>query len=75
MSRHKKSPTPGCATCPNDPPHLVCMHAKGIGHKGCPTLTQKDLLARANRGIREAGNSNICSPSLYSGSLMLCKPP
>ena len=49
MPQHKKSPTPRCAACPNDPPHLVCMHAKGIGHKGSPTLTQKDLLARANR--------------------------
>ncbi len=28
---------------------MICMHSEGSGHKGCPTLTRKDTLARANR--------------------------
>jgi uncharacterized metal-binding protein len=49
MSQEKKKPAAGCASCPNDPPNMVCMQAEGSGHKGCPTLIQKDLLHRANR--------------------------
>ncbi len=49
MSRDRKRPSPACATCPNGRHQMVCIHADGIGHKGCPTLTRRDLLARANR--------------------------
>jgi uncharacterized metal-binding protein len=49
MSRKRRKVTPACAACPNDLPDLVCIRVKGSGHKGCPTLTKKDLLAQANR--------------------------
>jgi uncharacterized metal-binding protein len=48
MSQKKKGPAPACAACPNQNPNKVCMDAKGSGHKGCPTLTHRELLARAN---------------------------
>jgi uncharacterized metal-binding protein len=49
MASNRKKLTPACATCPNEMPNKVCMNKKGAGHKGCPTLTHKDLLAQANR--------------------------
>jgi uncharacterized metal-binding protein len=30
-------------------PNMLCMHSNGSGHKGCPTLTRKELLAQANQ--------------------------
>ncbi len=39
---------PACATCPNEFQTMVCMHREGLSHKGCPTLTRKELLATAN---------------------------
>ncbi len=48
MAQNRKKPVPTCATCPNENPNKVCMDAQGSGHKGCPTLTRKELLARAN---------------------------
>jgi len=49
MKRKKTSVTPGCATCANEPPNKICMNSEGSGHKGCPTLTHKKLLAEANQ--------------------------
>jgi uncharacterized metal-binding protein len=45
----KNKVTPACAACPKEMPNLACMHSNGSGHKGCPTLTRKELLAKANR--------------------------
>ena len=49
MSQDKKILSPACAACPQTMPNMLCMHSNGSGHKGCPTLTRKDLLARANQ--------------------------
>jgi uncharacterized metal-binding protein len=49
MAQNRKRIAPSCATCPNENPNKICMTSKGSSHKGCPTLTRKDLLAKANR--------------------------
>jgi len=49
VAQNKKKLAPACATCPNEMPNKICMYSKGSGHKGCPTLTHKELLAQANR--------------------------
>jgi len=49
MAQIRKKLAPACATCPNENPNKVCMNSKGSGHKGCPTLTHKELLVKANR--------------------------
>jgi uncharacterized metal-binding protein len=54
MPQDKKKPSPACATCPNETPNMVCMHTKGASHKGCPTVTGKELLVRANREYEES---------------------
>ncbi len=48
MKQKKTAISPDCAACPNDQPKK-CMNADGISHKGCPTLTRKDVLTEANR--------------------------
>lgn len=48
MPPTKKKLTPDCAGCTKEPPNMVCMQSAGSGHKGCPTLTRKELLAHAN---------------------------
>jgi uncharacterized metal-binding protein len=49
VSQNKKKVTPACAACTKEMPNMVCMHSSGSGHKGCPTLTRKDILAKANQ--------------------------
>jgi uncharacterized metal-binding protein len=49
VTHNKKKVTPACAACAKEMPNMVCMHSNGSGDKGCPTLTRKDLLAKANR--------------------------
>lgn len=49
MTQNKKGLTPDCAACPTEMQDMICLHTKGIGHKGCPTLTRKKLLAKANQ--------------------------
>ena len=49
MSQDKKKVAPTCATCPNEMPEMLCMYESGSSHKGCPTVSRKDLLARANK--------------------------
>jgi uncharacterized metal-binding protein len=48
VTQNKKKVTPACASCPKESPNMLCMHSNGSGHKGCPTVTRKDLLAQAN---------------------------
>ena len=49
MNKKRTKAAPACATCPNEMPNMVCMHEKGSGYKGCPTLTRKEILAQANQ--------------------------
>ena len=48
MTQNKKLNPPTCATCPNEPRNMICMDSQGSSHKGCPTVSRKDLLAQAN---------------------------
>lgn len=56
VTEKKKKVSPACAACPQQMPNMLCMHSDGSGHKGCPTLTRKELLAEANQ---EYENSEI----------------
>ncbi len=53
MNRKKTRISPTCATCPKDMANMLCMHNDGSGHKGCPTLTGRELLAQANKKYEE----------------------
>lgn len=48
MARNRTRIAPTCASCPHEMPNKVCMDEKGSSHKGCPTVTRKELLAKAN---------------------------
>jgi uncharacterized metal-binding protein len=47
MMKKRTSPLPSCASCEINIPDRVCFTHKGIGSKGCPTLTGKNVLAEA----------------------------
>ncbi len=49
MNEKKTILSPACATCPGELSNTLCMTDGGSVGKGCPTLTAKDLLAKANR--------------------------
>lgn len=49
MNHHKKRTPSSCASCTLEIPERICFSDKGKGHKGCPTLTRKDVLEEANR--------------------------
>ncbi len=49
MADNKKKIPPSCASCALEIPQRVCFSKKGKGHKGCPSLIQKDVLDAANR--------------------------
>lgn len=42
-----------CASCGYDIPERICYAEDGKGGKGCPTLTRKDILGRANKAYEE----------------------
>ncbi len=45
----KKRISPSCASCAVEISQRICFSDKGKGHKGCPTLTRKDVLEEANK--------------------------
>jgi uncharacterized metal-binding protein len=45
----KKDVAPDCANCDHEANAKICMQPKGEFHKGCPTLTQRELLSQTNR--------------------------
>jgi uncharacterized metal-binding protein len=55
----RKKATPACAECPKDMPNMLCMHSDGSGHRGCPTLTRKELLAKANQEYENSETSQF----------------
>ncbi len=57
MTENRKKVTPACAACPQEMPNMLCMHSNGSGHKGCPTLTRKELLAEANQEYENSETS------------------
>ncbi len=59
MAKENKELLPTCATCPKENPDKICMDAEGSGHKGCPTLIQKDLLEEANREYKDPETERV----------------
>jgi len=49
MNDKKKKIPPSCASCTVEIPQRICFSDKGKGPKGCPSLTRKDVLAKANK--------------------------
>jgi uncharacterized metal-binding protein len=49
MAEKKKTPLPGCASCPHEAAKKVCVNENGLGSKGCPTLAYDDVFAEADR--------------------------
>jgi uncharacterized metal-binding protein len=45
----KKHILPSCAGCDHEAINKICIHSDGQSHKGCPTLTQKEVLDQSNR--------------------------
>jgi uncharacterized metal-binding protein len=45
----KRDIGPDCATCGHEANAKICIEPEGDSHKGCPTLTQKELLDQTNR--------------------------
>jgi uncharacterized metal-binding protein len=48
-------PRPDCGACGFPMPQRICFSANGSASKGCPTLTQKAVLASANREYKKPG--------------------
>jgi len=49
MTEKKEGLSPSCASCTVEIPQRICFSEKGKGHKGCPSLTRKDILKEANK--------------------------
>lgn len=45
----EKRPRPSCATCPHPNNERACVSSDGLTCSGCPTVANRDLLARANQ--------------------------
>ena len=45
----KRDIGPDCAGCGHEVNAKICMDPEGDSHRGCPTLTQKELLDQSNR--------------------------
>ena len=48
-----------CARCGLETPERICMSLDGKASKNCPTLSQEDTLAEANREYQEAETYNF----------------
>jgi uncharacterized metal-binding protein len=72
MTRGRKTIDPECATCPNQMPDMACMREGGATHKGCPTVSRKELLAKANRQYEDpeignfAHNASVQESACYA---------
>ena len=72
MTEEKKKLAPTCATCSQDMSSMLCMSAEGSAHKGCPTVTCKDVLNKANEAYENpeigefARNASIQEAACYA---------
>jgi uncharacterized metal-binding protein len=48
MKNEQNIQSPACASCALMTPKRICFAENGTGPKNCPTLAQKEILARAN---------------------------
>ena len=49
MKKEKKAPRPTCASCGVEIMNRICIDEEGKGSRGCPTLTEKQVLEEADR--------------------------
>lgn len=49
----KKEYTPSCATCGIELAERICFAKEGKGGKGCPTLTKKEIIEKANENYKD----------------------
>jgi uncharacterized metal-binding protein len=72
MTKEQKTIDPECAACPNQMPDMACMREGGATHKGCPTVSRKELLAKANRQYKDpeignfAHNASVQESACYA---------
>ena len=72
MTKERKTIDPECAACPNQMPDMACMREGGATHKGCPTVSRKELLAKANRHYKDpeignfAHNASVQESACYA---------
>ncbi len=72
MTKERKTIDPECAACPNQMPDMACMREGGATHKGCPTVSRKELLAKANRQYEDpeignfAHNASVQESACYA---------
>jgi uncharacterized metal-binding protein len=48
MKKEKRNRAPACASCELEKSKRICFTEKGAGSKGCPTLTRKEIMLKAN---------------------------
>ncbi len=72
MNNKEKTRPITCASCDVEIPRRACMVQGGKAAKGCPTITQKELLAKANKAyedetVREfARNASLQEAECYA---------
>jgi uncharacterized metal-binding protein len=49
MTKEKSKSIPTCASCDLQVKRRICYTAEGVGSKGCPTLTDEEVLREANK--------------------------
>lgn len=53
MTGKKKKQSPSCASCALERSEKICFSKQGKGYAGCPTVTQKKVLAEANKAYTD----------------------
>jgi len=54
MTKEKGKSIPTCASCDLQVNRRICYTAEGVGSKGCPTLTDEEVLREANKEYEAA---------------------
>jgi uncharacterized metal-binding protein len=49
MEKKRRTSPPNCASCKLEVPKRICLNQEGAGSKGCPTLTNEEVLKEANK--------------------------
>ena len=55
----KEKPVSSCAECQLEKSERICVQAEGKPSRACPTVSQPELLKRANRELEKAGISEF----------------
>jgi uncharacterized metal-binding protein len=65
MTDKKKKVSPSCASCPVEMFERICFKDNGKSARGCPSLTQKEILKQANKEYEAKDTQNFA----YNASL------